>query len=277
MTLDIRAVLEGAFEKTLTPLAGALMAVVFVIGLLNQVISVNMVVTVIQDHLGMAISGPTPFYAGISNLPVLVVMLVGVLLLSVWYTIVATRVFLNGSMTLDVPMEYITDGIPSRMGNLVVGIIGSTIAVGLTAVVSLIPAAIIVALIGGIVRGLFGDLVAGLMALPLGVVVAIPPTFVIIGLLFFPVIVVKEDASFLDAFRQSWEMVRGHRWRLLALGIIMALIGGALGLLGSQIGSLISVLNTEAQFLIQAVFTAVGNVFQIALLVETFQALKGDA
>lgn len=242
MTLDIRAVLDGAVEKTMTSSGAALVGVMFVIGMLNQVISVNAVVTVLQDHLGIAVTGPTPFYAGITSLPTLAVLFIGVTLLSVWYTIVGTRIFLNGRTDLDVPVGYVTDGIPSRMGNILVGGIVSALAVSIAMVLFIVP---------GI--------------------------YVMIGLLFFPVIIVKEDVSFIDAFRQSWELVRGHRWRLLALGIIMTVIGAALGIIGSQVGGLAGPINTEAQFMVQALFAAVGNVFQIALLVETYQYLTADA
>jgi len=124
---------------------------------------------------------------------------------------------------------------------------------------------------------LLGGIVSSVLIVIGIVLFVLPGIYAMIGLLFFPVIIVKEDASFIDAFRASWEIARGHRWRLLALGIIMAIIGGALGLLGSQVGGLASPINTEAEFMIQALFTAVGNVFQVALLVETYQHIVEEA
>lgn len=70
-----------------------------------------------------------------------------------------------------------------------------------------------------------GALVAAIL-IGIGFILIIPGLFLLVSLLFWPAFVAIEDQDFMDAFRHSWRMTAGHRWRvlLLALGILLVLV-----------------------------------------------------
>lgn len=238
MRLDIRDILENTIDRVMTPAAGWLVAGFFVLGLLNQAISTSFATAMIERQTNVAINTATTLSLGISSLPVLGVLTVLMMLVGTWYTIVAGRVFLN-ERTESIPLQYVTDAIPRRLGHLVAG-----------------------------------GLVSTLLIFAGGVLLIVPGIYVMLGLLFFPVIVIDTEKGFIQAFRHSWEIVAGHRWRLFGLGIVVTVLAMALSVAGTQIGSLLSPVAPSASAIIQTLMTGIGSVFQWAALVETYRRLN---
>lgn len=102
----------------------------------------------------------------------------GILALAV--VAVAVRVFLQNE-TRTIPRELIRDRIGVATMNLVLGQIAATVIIGI------------------------------------GFFLIIPGIYLLVSLVFWYIFVAAEDEDFIDAFRQSWVLTRGHKWRVLAL------------------------------------------------------------
>lgn len=102
-------------------------------------------------------------------------------------------------------------------------------------------------------------------AVVFGIVVAlgfvalfVPGVFLLVTLVFWGIYVAVEDENFLDAFRSSWVLTRGHRLDLLLLGIAMLLITAIIGAvfgLGDLAGGPVAVLLAQAGSAITTVFS----------------------
>jgi hypothetical protein len=119
------------------------------------------------------------------------------------------------------------------------------------------------------------NMVAGALAaaiiIGLGFILIIPGFFLLVVLLFWPVIVAVEDKDFVDAFRTSWQLTAGHRWNitLLVLGILtVLLLTGAVTALLSFIvpGRIIPALIISAA-------NAFTTVFSIAAVTDAYTQL----
>lgn len=118
--------------------------------------------------------------------------------------------------------------------------------------------------VGGIVFG---------VAVALGfVALIVPGLFLLVALAFWGVYVAVEERNFLDAFRDSWALTRGHRLELFGLGVAVliasAIVSAVFGL-GTLAGGAIEVLFVQAGSAITAVFT-------IAVLAAAYRELRAE-
>lgn len=99
------------------------------------------------------------------------------------------------------------------------------------------------------------------------VLFVVPGIYLMVALFFWSVHVIVEDTSFVEAMQQSWDLTKGHKWRLfgllLALVVINMVVAGISAALGPQttvgmvVGQLLSaaagtyVLATQARAYVQ--------------------------
>ncbi|WP_029601692.1 hypothetical protein [Halococcus hamelinensis] len=117
------------------------------------------------------------------------------------------------------------------------------------------------AIVGGVV---FGIAVAAGFAL-----LIVPGVFLLVTLAFWTVFVAVEDRNFLDGFRGSWRLTKGHRLSLLGLGVAVMLatvvvqaVFGIGMVTGPVLGGLIA-----------AVGSAITSVFSVAVLASAYTEL----
>lgn len=111
------------------------------------------------------------------------------------------------------------------------------------------------------------------VAVTLGfVALVVPGIFLLVALTFWSVYVAVEDASFLDSFRDSWTLTRGHRLGLFGLGVAVliasAVVSAVFGL-GVLAGGVVEILFVQAGSAITAVFT-------IAVLAAAYRELRAE-
>jgi hypothetical protein len=162
-----------------------------------------------------------------------VVVSLGTNLVSYVIDIGAIRVFVSNE-TERLPREYFTRNIVWAILNFIVGGIFFIIIVAL-----------------------------GLVAL------IIPGIFLLVVLVFWTVYVAVEDQNFIESFRNSWGLTRGHRIDLFILGILVLLL--------SAIIDLVFVIGTGTGVTIGFVLIQVGNaittVFSTAVLAAAYNEL----
>lgn len=157
-------------------------------------------------------------------------------IISVFVSIVAIRIFVSDE----------TENVPDRVMKRNIG------------------SALIHTLVGGILFAI--AVLAGL------VLFIVPGIYLILALMFWTVFVAVEDESFFDAMQSSWEMTKGHKWRLLGLLLVVLVVNGLLsgtgGLASLGLGSTVGMV--MIQFL-----SAVGGVFTLAVEARTYTQLAG--
>lgn len=88
-------------------------------------------------------------------------------------------------------------------------------------------------LIFGGIGFLIGDN-TGIVMVSIGVLIGVLVAIVIsVGFTFFGYAIVDRDATGLDGLKVSWELVRPHFWKVVGLGVLLALI--AVGLLAAAL------------------------------------------
>lgn len=105
----------------------------------------------------------------------------------------------------------------------------------------------------------------------------IPGIFFLVSFWFFDVFIAAEDRNAIDALKGSWQLTKGRRLPLFALGVGVALIYLAIDLLFLPLYVV-----TGAGFLgeglyyelINSASTAVGTVFMLATTAETYNVLQ---
>ena len=115
--------------------------------------------------------------------------------------------------------------------------------------------------VGAIVFGLIVGL--GLVAL------VIPGIFLLVTLAFWTVHVAVEDQNFVQGFRSSWALTRGHRFSLLLLGVAVVLAALAVDIvfgLGAIAGSTIGLVVAQAG-------SAIVTVYSTAVLAAAYTEL----
>ena len=118
-------------------------------------------------------------------------------------------------------------------------------------------------IVGGIVFGIavaFGFLV-----------LIIPGIFLLVALAFWTVFVAVEDQNFVESFRSSWGLTRGHRLKLLLLGIVVVLASAI-------VGSLSGIATTGSEsigFVLVQAGSALMGVFSTAVLAATYTEITG--
>lgn len=188
--------------------------------------------------LGSATAAGTPGYQmfGLSGNPV-AMMVVGIVLslVSVVVSIAALRVFVTQE----------TATIPDAAFKRNIGYV------------------LVHTLVGGLV---FGILVAiGLILL------VIPGVYLLLALFFWTMYVAVEDQNFYEALQSSWELTKGHKWRLLGLLLVIGIVNVVL----SAVGGLMSLAGPEVVgvILLQA-FSAFGGVFALAAQARAYTQLS---
>jgi len=220
MNVDISAVLEGGYEKTVAPTGLQFAGLFFVLSVLNALLAPQPETLPLEDSpvggvapaAGGGPAGPSlglsPGVAGLLSLLVTV--------LTVLVTIAAVRTFVAGENEA-IPEEYFTRNIAWVAVNVVVGGVAFAIVVGI---------------------GFF--------------LLVIPGLFLLVNLFFWQVFVAVEDENFVEGFRQSWQLTKGRRLRLFGLGVVVifaafvvslvfaipgVFLPGAIALLVEQVGS----------------------------------------
>jgi len=236
MSVDISAVLEGGFEKTVARSGLLLTGVFFAISVLNALFSPELDGVLAEEIPGDVAPGAgdpvtpslglSPGVAGILTLLMAIASAV--------VTLVAIRTFVAGE-TETIPREYVERNLLWATVNLV---------------------------IGGIVFSF--ALIIGLVFL------IVPGLFLLVSLFFWAVYVAVEDQSFADGFQSSWGLTRGHRLQLFGLGVVFVLVVFVVSLVIS-IPSLF--LPSILGFLVSTAGNAFITVFTYAATAETYNQL----
>lgn len=233
MPVNLSAVLREGAERSVARNGLVLMGLLFVLSAINGLVGAG---------AARLAAGTAPIDVSAQPLLVLSPLLVGIVslltgLASLLVTLAAIRVFVSDE-TERLPRETVTrNGVPAVL-NYVVGSIVFAIVVGL-----------------------------GFVAL------VIPGIFLLVTLAFWTVFVAVEDENFVTGFRRSWTLTRGHRLRLLLLGIAVLLLTIAVsvvfsfgGVIGGSIGSLLAAVGA-------AIGGAVTTVFSLAALAAAYNQL----
>jgi hypothetical protein len=223
MAVNVTIILKKAANRSVKRNGLMLMGILFVLSLLSGLLGASIAqYTANQQFVPLEVQTNAVF-----ALPPLIAGVLSLLigLASLVVGIAAIRVFVTDE-TEQVPREYFTRNMGWAVLNFIVGAIVFGIAVAL-----------------------------GFVAL------IIPGIFLLVTLAFWTIFVAVEDQNFIEGFRQSWGLTRGHRLKLLLLGIVVLLIsvvinaifgvgfvGGALvGLVLAQVGSaIVTVFSTAA-------------------------------
>lgn len=233
---EIDAAIRGGIERTGDDTGLAIAGTLFVLGVLNSVAAGAAATwsgarTGVPGGTGTTVL-PMPF-----GLPPVVAGLVSLLagIATVVVTIAALRVFVAGS-SARVTREVFRRNILWAWLNVVVGGVLFGIAVGI-----------------------------GFLLL------VVPGVFLLVSLVFWTVAVAVEDENFVEGFRTSWGLVRGHRWSLLGLGFVVLLaslvVSGIFGGIGVFVRGVVGVLIVQAG-------SALVTTFTIATLAHAYTHLR---
>ena len=234
MPVDIEGALREGLQRTLARNGLVVAGLLFVLALLNGLFSAGAVAELSPSGVPSPFSGmPYAPVVGVSPGLAFVVWLVLAVATSV-VTIGATRTFVTDE-TERLPGEHFTRSVVLAVLNLFVGGIIFVVAVGI-----------------------------GLVLL------VVPGLFLLVSLFFWEVVVIVEDRSFVAGYRASWRLTRGHRWRLLGLGIAVAIVtlvvNVAFGLPGAFLPGLVA-------FVVAQVGSALVVVFTLATTARTYDQL----
>jgi hypothetical protein len=212
MTLRLGRAIGGGVRRALTPAGVALM--VLTAG--YTTILVGAVNTIVLAALPPAVRDRAEIGLVFPLSPAAAGVLVAAsLVVGMVVVLAAARAFTAGGGSR--LAEYVT----RRMGRALVSAIGANLVVSV---------AVMVGFVLLIVPGLF---------------LAVSFTFIVFA-------IAVDDARAIPALRRSWALARGHRWRLLA---IVLLIGVVTGLVGS-VGSLVTLVDPTAGEVVSLVVTA---------------------
>jgi hypothetical protein len=114
--------------------------------------------------------------------------------------------------------------------------------------------------------------VAFTVVLPIGfVLLFVPGLFLAVSLQFAIFAVAVEDTGPVDAFRRSWDLATGNRWRLLALLVLFAVLGGA----GGALGSLFALAAQSGGQIASLLLNSALIVLMYAMIADAFVQLRG--
>lgn len=105
----------------------------------------------------------------------------------------------------------------------------------------------------------------------LGFLLIVPGLYLAVSLQFTVFAIATEDAGPLTAFRRSWTLATGNRWRLLGMLVVAALIG-----LASGLGTLAAAISPAAGQVVAAIATAAAVVVTYGVLADAFRQLGGE-
>ncbi|MDY6766136.1 MAG: hypothetical protein SVW77_02105 [Candidatus Nanohaloarchaea archaeon] len=125
---------------------------------------------------------------------------------------------------------------------------------------------------GALLHMIIGGIIFGI-AVGIGfILLVVPGVYLLLALFFWPVYVVVEDQSFYEAMQSSWAMTKGHKWRLLGLGIVIALVNILLGAVG---GVAVFAGNPMTGSVVMQAFSAIGGVFALAAQARAYTEIAG--
>jgi len=112
------------------------------------------------------------------------------------------------------------------------------------------------------------------VAIPIGFAfLLIPGLFLAVSLQFAVFAVAVEDTGPIEAFRRSWELASGNRWRLLALVVLFGAVGGVSG----AIGSLFAFVSPSVGQLASLVINSVLVILMYGIIADSFVQLRGGS
>ncbi|MFD1633508.1 hypothetical protein ACOZ4L_09950 [Haloplanus ruber] len=121
---------------------------------------------------------------------------------------------------------------------------------------------------------------ATVISVVLGVVIPIgfafllvPGLFLAVSLQFALFAVAVEDTGVVEAFRRSWELASGNRWRLLALVVLF----GVVGAIGGAVGSLLAFVSPAAGQLASLVINSTVVILMYGIIADSFVQLRGGS
>lgn len=232
MSLTISPVLKEAANRSIERNGLILMGILFVLSAISGLLGAGMAQYAGNQQF-------VPVETQINALLVLPPLLAGLLSLIIGIatlvvSIAAIRVFVSDE-TERLPREYFTHNMGWAAVNFIVGAI------------------------------VFG------MAVMLGfIALVIPGIFLLVTLAFWSVYVASEDQNFIESFRSSWGLTRGHRLKLLLLGIavfLAAVVVNAVFSIGFVAGATVG-------FVLAQVASAVVTVFSTATLATAYNELN---
>lgn len=142
-----------------------------------------------------------------------------------------------------------------------------------TAVLDSLPAAAFTRRIGWATLSLLVVNVVLAVAIPLGLVaLVVPGLFLAVSFQVVAFAVAVEDRGPVDALRRSWGLASGNRWRLLALVVLFAVIGGVSG----AVGSVLSFVDPVVGQIVSLAITSAFLVLMYGILADTFLQLRDE-
>ncbi|WP_338742272.1 hypothetical protein [Haloplanus salilacus] len=112
------------------------------------------------------------------------------------------------------------------------------------------------------------------VAIPIGFAfLLVPGLFLAVSLQFAVFAVAVEDTGPIEAFRRSWELASGNRWRLLALVVLF----GVIGAIGGAVGSVFAFVSPSAGQLASLVINSVLVILMYGIIADSFVQLRGGS
>ena len=220
MPVSITSILKEAANRSVKRNGLILMGILFVLSVLSGLLGAGLAQYAGNQQFVPVDAQTTALVVLPSLVAGLLSLVVGLVTLVV--SIAAIRVFVSDE-TERLPREFFTRNMGWAVVNFIVG-----------------------AIVFGIVVGL------GFVAL------IIPGIFLLVTLWFWSAFVAVEDQNFIEGFRGSWGLTRGHRLKLLLLGIVVALVGMVVGAVfgtGAVGGALVGFVFAQAASAIVTVFS----------------------
>jgi hypothetical protein len=231
MPINITTILREAASRSVKRNGLILVGIVFVLSLLSGLLGAGVAQYANQQFASVEMQTNALFV-----LPPLVAgllaLIMGVATLVV--SIAAIRVFVTDE-TERLPREHFTRNMGWAALNVIVGaaVFGIAVALGLVALI-------------------------------------IPGIFLLVALAFWSVFVAVEDQNFIEGFRSSWGLTRGHRLKLLLLGIAVMVVSVMVEIV-FEIGGEIS--GAVGGFVLAQAASAPVTVFSAAALALTYTEL----
>ena len=112
------------------------------------------------------------------------------------------------------------------------------------------------------------------VAIPVGfVLLFVPGLFLAVTFQFAVFVVAVKDAGPIEAFRRSWELASGNRWRLLALVVLF----GVIGAVGGVLGTLFALVSPSVGQLASLVINSVVLILMYGIIAESFVQLRSGS
>lgn len=99
----------------------------------------------------------------------------------------------------------------------------------------------------------------------------VPGLFLLTALAFWAIYVAAEGVGFMEGFKKSWGLTRGHRLNLFILGVVVVILMAIVSAIFGFLGGLIS--PTSGRAIGSALGGAVTGVFTVAALAATYNRL----